>query len=57
LREIDENLIVMDCLPEPSNSLDDEWANMKMRFSQEGVSWPKLSKDERLLQFDRSGDG
>lgn len=43
-------LLKMDCLPEPSNSLDDEWANMKMRFSQEGVTWAKLNKDERLLQ-------
>jgi hypothetical protein len=40
----------MESLPEPSNTVDDEWASMKIRFSKEGISWDKQGWEGRLLQ-------
>ena len=40
----------MDSLPEPSETVEDEWASMKIRFHKEGLVWNKLDADERILQ-------
>ena len=40
----------MDSLPEPSETVEDEWASMKIRFHKEGLIWNKLDADERILQ-------
>ena len=40
----------MESLPEPSDTVDDEWASMKIRFNKEGLVWDKLNQDDRLLQ-------
>ena len=40
----------MDSLPEPSETVEDEWASMKIRFRKEGLDWSKLSDQDRILQ-------
>ena len=40
----------MESLPDPSETVDDEWAAMKIRFNKEGLVWDKLEQEERLLQ-------
>ena len=40
----------MDSLPEPSETVEDEWASMKIRFRKEGLDWAKLSDQDRILQ-------
>jgi len=40
----------MESLPEPSDTVDDEWASMKIRFHKEGLVWDKLSLEDRILQ-------
>ena len=40
----------MDSLPEPSETVEDEWASMKIRFRKEGLDWSKLSEQDRILQ-------
>ena len=40
----------MDSLPEPSETVEDEWASMKIRFRKEGLDWSKLSDRDRILQ-------
>ena len=40
----------MDSLPEPSETVEDEWASMKIRFRKEGLDWSKLSHQDRILQ-------
>ena len=40
----------MDSLPEPSETVEDEWASMKIRFRKEGLEWDRLSQQDRLLQ-------
>ena len=45
-----ESSETMESLPEPSDTVDDEWAAMKIRFKKEGLAWDKLGQDDRLLQ-------
>ena len=40
----------MDSLPEPSETVEDEWAAMKIRFRKEGLDWDRLSDQDRILQ-------
>merc|ERR1712087_620631 len=40
----------MDSLPEPSETVEDEWASMKIRFRKEGLDWSKLTDQDRILQ-------
>ena len=40
----------MDSLPEPSETVEDEWASMKIRFRKEGLDWARLSDQDRILQ-------
>jgi chromosome segregation ATPase len=45
-----QSAATMESLPEPSDTVDDEWASMKIRFNKEGLVWDKLTQEDRLLQ-------
>ena len=47
----------MDSLPEPSDLVEDEWAAMKIRFNKEGLSWDRLSQEDRTLQVNSPSPG